>query len=523
MSHYELAPIDGSDGLHVERELKFIADAKTLSAAKALPLLGGTSAHTRAKRLRSTYFDTKGGDLRRNGVYLRVRQTPNGYLLGVKSRLDPAGGGFGRAELEVECSTPTPDFALLGESALAGIAEISRGASLAPVYVSDVRRLARMITIQGATIEVAFDDGVLLAGDRREPLHEIELELRSGEPVALYRAGLSLIDALPARLGVQSKAERGALLAYSQQPTATPSIPPEIVPETTIDEAIGVILENCLHQFTSNWPALQSINAIEAVHQMRVALRQFRGALRLFGRAFPCTGFDDLQASAKRVADTLGRARDSDVAIDLAHDVLLSVPGQTTGGQALLQAMQGMASVARSNVLAMLNDPATTRFVLVTEELLAGRGWRGAVDEEGLARLTEPVAGFAKHSLNQLHRRAMKWGRHFDELTPEGRHRLRIALKRMRYASEFFGQLFHPASAARHYDRAVTTLQDLLGHLNDAAMTLRLIKQIETSNDPDLAYAAALLTEQCERVGRGDNHQLRKAWSKLQNAVHYWR
>ena len=40
-------------------------------------------------------------------------------------------------------------------------------------------------------VEVAFDDGVIESGEHREPVSEVELELKSGDLRALYDLGLS--------------------------------------------------------------------------------------------------------------------------------------------------------------------------------------------------------------------------------------------------------------------------------------------------------------------------------------------
>jgi len=71
--------------------------------------------------------------------------------------------------------------------------------------------------------------------------------------------------------------------------------------------------------------------------------------------------------------------------------------------------------------------------------------------EDRLLGLAEPAAAFAARSLDQLDRKLRKQGRRFRSLSPDARHALRIAMKHMRYATEFIGHLFHPASAAERY------------------------------------------------------------------------
>jgi len=174
-------------------------------------------------------------------------------------------------------------------------------------------------------------------------------------------------------------------------------------------------------------------------------------------------------------------------------------------------------------VLHLAGDRATTRFALVLERLAAERGWRNGAADDRRRWLEAPVVGFAARSLDRLDRRVRRRGRRFGSLTPEKRHALRIALKHLRYATEFFGCLFHPASAAERYGGRAATLQDLLGELNDASIALRLIGEFDTRTNPDFAFAAGVAAGWCSRASVGDERSLTKAWRSLLRAERYWR
>jgi CHAD domain-containing protein len=93
----------------------------------------------------------------------------------------------------------------------------------------------------------------------------------------------------------------------------------------------------------------------------------------------------------------------------------------------------------------------------------------------------------------------------------------------MRYATEFFGGLFHPRSAAERYAHKAAALQDLLGEVNDAAIALRLVKTIAPPDDADAAYAAGVVTGWCARESEGDIVALKKAWREVADAAPFWR
>jgi triphosphatase len=506
----------------VERELKFVADRESFDAALALPLLGGPNERS-SPRLESVYFDTEDDDLARSGIWLRVRREDGACVLGLKRAADSDRGAFVRDEQEVTSSSPEPDLALFDAPTARGLDEIIGGKGLKAKFGSDVRRTKGTVEFGGAAFEVALDSGFLFAGERREPLREIELELKSGPSAALFAYGLEVVEALPVRLCVESKAERASRLLSPEPPAPVRAHSPSLTPETPLEEAIGALLRNCLSQFLGNHPALASGDGVEAVHQMRVAMRRLRSALGLFNRVSPCTEFDDLRAESKRIASALGEARDWDVFVETLRSGLLPRFPDEPGFQGLLRAAEARADAGRAAVLRISGDKATTRFALVLERLVAERGWRSAADDERLRRLAEPVVGFAGTSLDRLDRKLRKRGRHFRSLTPEARHALRIGLKHMRYATEFFRSLFHPASAAERYARKAAALQDLLGELNDAAIALRLIRELDSRASPDIAYAAGAAAGWCARASVGDERALAKAWHSLVEMERYWR
>jgi len=458
----------------------------------------------------------------RHSVTLRVRRAKGVYIMGLKRAAGLNRAFFDRDELEVKSPSAEPHLSLFDEAIAREIKEIIGEKPLSAKFGSDIRRATRMVDVDGSAIEVAFDQGFLFASERRHPAHEIELELKTGEPAALIDLGLSLVDAIGVKLCVRSKAERAAQLMSADSPEPARAKPPELAPDMPIDESIAIILRNCLSQFLGNLPALESGDAVEAVHQMRVSMRRLRSALGLFNRVFPCNDFDALRAEAQRIAAVLGAARDWDVFVDMVRAGPLSRFGDEPGFDKLLRAAQAKAEEGRAAVLQLANAKAATRFALSLERLASGRGWRSAMADDRLLGLAQLVAAFAARSLDQLDHKLRKRGRHFRSLSPEALHALRIAMKHIRYATEFFGHLFHPARAAERYADRAAALQDMLGELNDAKIALRLIKELDFGTNAAFAFAAGAAAGWCARASLGDKAALRKAWRSLLKADRYW-
>ena len=75
----------------------------------------------------------------------------------------------------------------------------------------------------------------------------------------------------------------------------------------------------------------------------------------------------------------------------------------------------------------------------------------------------------------------MKKAKRIRQLDTPHRHKLRIAVKKLRYASDFFGHLFAgqtPKKRLRSFKTRLTDLQDQLGALNDIEVHQRLAPKL---------------------------------------------
>jgi triphosphatase len=509
--------------VRTERELKFVADRDTLRTALTIPLPGEVTHGPVSQVLKSTYFDTETLELARRGFSLRVRQLGGDCILGVKKGAHAHGGYFERDEEEAPLPSSKVDLNVLDRRISSELREIVGKKALAPRFGSDIRRMLKTLKFQGADIEVALDEGFLFAGKRREPTHEIELELKAGEPAALFEFGLALVDALPLTPSVLSKAERAAELLSGKPPEPVRSTSSELAPGIPAEEAISVLFRSCFSQFLGNLPVLERGDPIEDVHQMRVAMRRLRSAFGLVYRLSSSAEFDALRAESKRIGTLLGQARDWDVFIQTIRDGPLPGFADAPGFDRFIKAAQSRAEAAHGAVTQLVNDRTVARFALKLDRFVALRGWRGDAQGDLPDWLSEPVVDFATKSLNRLHRRLLLRGKGFGSQSPGERHALRIAAKHMRYAVEFFGSLFHPHSAAERYMNKAQALQDLLGQGNDATIALGLVKTLDFAADSQFAYAAGVAAGWSAHSGGGDAPTLRKAWRSLRKAEPFWR
>jgi inorganic triphosphatase YgiF len=500
-----------------EIELKFLVDDSGFKASQQWPALGANGRRPAAKRLRSVYFDTAEGDLRRHKMVLRMRNARRGYVMALKWSGGFAAGMFERGEIEVATAQDLPDLALFGPQAAQMISGAIEGRELAAIYATDVRRMVHRVQTATSDIEVAFDSGVIIAGDAREPLREIELELKAGDAADLYRLGISLAEQFPVRLGTQAKSERGAMLAAGLKPQPARAVA-ALTSGVTVDEAIGLAINGCLAQFVGNWPAFESGDGVSAVHQMRVAMRRLRAMLGLFHRAFPCPEFLNLRAEAKDIASLMGEARNLDVFIALVRQGPKAVfPGEA-GLDAILDECEARRAAAYEAVRNLLAAPATTRFVLSAQALVARAGWRNGLSGEALARLVVPAREFAVQNLHRLQLKVLKRGKHLVTLSAHDRHEVRIELKKLRYAADLFAPLFENRGQVKTYLGHASALQEQLGLFNDLAMAIEIAGGLESAE----SRAAGMIFGWCGRGGVADDDRLKECWRDFRKAKLFW-
>lgn len=505
-----------------ELEIKFKTDAAGLKRALDSELIASGAANTPSRTLRSVYFDTATGALRKQRIVLRVRKDRRARIMGLKWAAAPAEGVFSRGEIEVRAPGLEPDLASFGEEMAAELSRITEGRPLEPQFETQIKRRALALEFGSSRIEVAFDEGFIIAGDRRQPLAELELELKAGDESVLYDLAIRLAEALPLRLDMMSKAERGFLLADGASPMPVRAGVLQFPADATLDDAVEMVIAATLGQFVANWPALEETRHPESIHQMRVALRRLRTALAFFNRALPCAEFETFRAEAKRIAAAFGPARDLDAFLELVETGPLTSLARDESFEALFSAVEERRVAAYATALDVIHDPQTTQFVLHLQAFLARHAWRSALSGAELSRLTEPARDFAGATLERLHKSALKRGRRLLQLPPAERHKVRIALKNIRYAAEFFGDCFR-SGAARPYIRTVARLQTELGAYNDAASATNLLRDVETTAGPQAAKAAGVVLGWYGRGSLIAENNLKKVWKSFKRARLFWR
>ncbi|MDR3287861.1 MAG: CYTH domain-containing protein [Peptococcaceae bacterium] len=168
----------------------------------------------------ASYYDTKDGNLGQKGITFRVRREGERWIATVKNPGTSAHGLHTRNEWSVEVQGSTPDLHCFSEMDIGPSLVESVGAEeLRLLFKTRFERLTMLLeSKEGNIIELAVDRGEIIAGDRREPIQEIELELKKGKPVAVIALGAELAACYPLLPERKTKFARGLALAGLKKP-----------------------------------------------------------------------------------------------------------------------------------------------------------------------------------------------------------------------------------------------------------------------------------------------------------------
>jgi inorganic triphosphatase YgiF len=503
----------------MEIELKLLLDPADVAAFRRHPLLKRHAiAKPRVQQLTSIYFDTPDLHFRRHDAALRVRRVDRRWIQTLKGGGQVVAGLHQRDEWESRVGSPHPDLAalrdLVGHAAAWAktLAAPELAERLVPIFVTKFRRTVWLLQLaHGATVELALDQGEVTHDTTRTPISEIELELKSGDSSELFDLALQLQDVVPLRVSNISKAERG-YAQYAPQPLAVvkrASI--ELSSTISVGEGLQIIVGNCLTHVQGNETGVEHGVDPESVHEMRVGLRRLNSALRLFAGVAPCPA--ELLAELAWLATTLGAARDWEV---FAGSTLAAVAGACPDEPELALLQQAALTVAqgvRSEAAVAVGSERYARLLLAVCGWAYGARRRALLAEHERAALAAPLAKFAAQMLMLYHGKLTKRCKRLQEESPQERHRARIAAKKFRYATEFFQSLY-PVKRVRPFIDALSTLQDALGWLNDAAVAGNLLRQLALSH-PETACSAGFvrgyLTARTERGVR----KLGRLWQQF--------
>ncbi len=253
----------------------------------------------------------------------------------------------------------------------------------------------------------------------------------------------------------------------------------QLTPRMPAATAMAAVLTALLDTLEANVSGVRRDLDTEFLHDLRIAVRRTRSALRLAGNALPASLTRRFRPEFKWLGDLTTPTRDLDV-------YLLSLPGMAAGLVAAtardLQPFRDHLARSRATAQAELaRGLRSARFSRLTSD------WRAALADAAVARTRRPTAAqLASSRIAGAYRRAIADGSGITATSPpDSLHDLRKRCKEMRYMLELFGSLHDPADQWQAV-RDLKDLQDCLGEFQDSEVQRAEIR----------SFAAQMMAEQ---------------------------
>jgi inorganic triphosphatase YgiF len=353
------------------------------------------------------------------------------------------------------------------------------------VFETRIVRTAFPMRFGRSDIRVALDQGKIDSGRASVPVSEVELELARGKLGDLFQLALALNEAVPLKLSYATKSARGYALVEGGAGAAAASdvhLPPRI----SAAEGFRLIAHECLRHLVDNFPGVARGDA-EALHQLRVAIRRLRTAISLFRDAIAGEETDMITAELRWLREATGPARDLDVFIKEVIAPIRDKNRKDKGIDGLYRHLRLRRRKAYADGCEALLSMRCRELVLRIAAWAEAGQWRSNSDALVRARQREPITAHAAEELRKLRRRIRKQGKALASLDDVARHKLRVEVKKLRYATEFFASLFAAKRARkrrRAFTEALKEFQEKLGALNDVAVRKSLSAEIANRVGP---------------------------------------
>lgn len=261
---------------------------------------------------------------------------------------------------------------------------------------------------------------------------------------------------------------------------------PRLSRNLSAPRALQMITRTCIREIRVNEPGFLQARSSEALHQLRVALRRWRAGLTVFRQVMPKQS-KALSADLRWLARELNDARDLDVFAEALGQMAARDPALARHFESIKGVLDRMRADAFGRAAQALTSDRARRLL-----------WEGARAADACAFALDAAApsarALAAKSLSRRRRQIRKFGGDLRRLSPDERHQLRIGAKKARYAAELLGELFPRPALQRRTVKALKSMQDALGALNDIHVGEQLAARLaHQAGAPEAAFAAGVL------------------------------
>ncbi len=483
-------------------ELELSLDPEDAARLRRLPLLAPMKhGRARSRALRIVWHDSPDRGLAQQGLAL-AEQRPQWRL----ERLLPDTQNW-------PPGAPAPvlaagrDISALGQTL---------PQPLVPIAAFEGRELSQGLVTEPGPVGLILLDGAVRAIATERRASRVRLE---GEADAVQALAVAMAGELRLAVPRASLAAEAAAVASDTEPSPRHEGPPDLPAGLSVAEAFNHVIGHLSDVILYIAPkAADGREGPEPVHQMRVAVRRLRSAIKVFRRAVHWPDAEAVDRDLKALAAKLAPTRDWDVFVtETASAIAIALPAEPKL-QRLLAAAERRRRACHDELRGFLSSVEFRRLGVELACLAGAPPPEPIADDAQQTQPAPTLEGFAASVLSRRLKRLLDVEGDIAALEPPALHAIRLRAKRLRYAAEIFAPLY-PAKATHRFIQRLSRLQDRLGALNDAAVAASLLGELTSGNH---AFATGLVLGFIGARNSDTRAGIDKTWQKFQRLEPFW-
>ncbi|MGF1697707.1 inorganic triphosphatase [Vibrio lamellibrachiae] len=370
-----------------------------------------------SRELGNTYFDTPDNWLRQHDTGLRIRRFDDVFIQTVKTAGRVVAGLHQRPEYNAEHTCNTPKLSLHPEDIWPQARDIQTlQDQLIPLFATNFTREQWLIGMaDGSQVEVAFDLGEVVSGDKRDLICEVEFELKSGQTDALFTLARQFSEYGGMRLGNLSKAAKGYRLAQGYEGD---KVKPLSLVNTKQSDSVESCFVNTLEHALSHWHYHEQIyserESIQSLHEIRHSISFIRQTLTIYGGIVPRRASAILRQELKWLEQELDWLNQYDYLADLLEDkghALRKLEARKFLVAELKVVQDSLPN--RDEILALLSSARYTGILLDLSRWILSRGWQPFLDDKAREQMSHAINSFSVRQLDRT------WAELIEAFPPE--------------------------------------------------------------------------------------------------------
>jgi triphosphatase len=256
---------------------------------------------------------------------------------------------------------------------------------------------------------------------------------------------------------------------------------------------------------------------IEALHEMRAALRRVRTVFVFFAPCIEKPVYDGFTEEMRRWGQALGEPRDWDVLVDQTLPEFLLGQPKAPWFLELRRVAEASRIAAYARLKTRIRSPALDTFKISITQWAEARFGEAGMDRamhRGIERLAPALMDRLAHRVEQR-------GSKIGSKKPAKLHAIRKSLKKLRYSAEAIAPLYESTRVER-FVKAAKKLEKRLGRLNDVATARRQAALLSCDNRVALLPAVAAMEGWCRKREKKALARLKPAWTKFRKTEQFW-